>query len=84
MKLFLKCEEAAHICDKSQYKEANFFERLILKIHLLVCNLCRGYSKNNAKLTHSLKEANISTLAKAEKEQLKTTLLCEIEKLTKI
>jgi len=70
MKFFLKCEEAAYVCDKNQYREAGFFEKLLLKLHLLRCKLCRSYSKNNGKLTHTVKSANIKTLAHVEKQRL--------------
>jgi hypothetical protein len=74
MKFFLKCNEAANICDKSQYKEAGFFEKIMLKIHLLMCKFCRGYAKNNVKLTSTIKSAAIKTLAPDDKQQLKEKL----------
>lgn len=74
MKFFLKCDDAAQVCDKSQYKEASFFDKLQLKIHLLMCKLCRGYSKRNAKLTVTLESANIKTLCAEDKQRMKTRL----------
>ena len=47
-KLFLKCDDANHVCDKSQYKEASFIEKIKLTFHLMYCKACRKYSKNNA------------------------------------
>ncbi len=67
----MKCEEANHVCDKNQYKEANFMERLWLVIHLLYCSACRKYSFNNNKLSKALKKSNIQTISQSDKEALK-------------
>ncbi|TXD73762.1 hypothetical protein ESU54_04630 [Aequorivita antarctica] len=74
MKFFLKCNEAAHVCDKSQYNEASFFEKFKLKMHILMCVLCRRHVKRNIKLTKTIKSANIKTLHPDEKQLLKTRL----------
>jgi hypothetical protein len=37
--LFISCQEAKHICDKSQYDEATGWERLKLGIRLIWCKL---------------------------------------------
>ena len=74
MKFFLKCDEAVHVCDKSQYNEASFFEKLKFKMHILICTLCRGHAKRNTKLTETIKAANLKTLLPEEKEVLKTRL----------
>ncbi|MBK5213669.1 MAG: hypothetical protein JJE55_08435 [Flavobacteriaceae bacterium] len=79
MKFFLKCDEAVHVCDKSQYKEAGFLDKLMLKMHLLMCKLCRGYSKRNVKLTKTIHSANIKTLRPEEKQLLKVRLQQEIK-----
>ncbi len=79
MKFFLKCDEAVHVCDKSQYKEAGFFDKLMMKMHLLMCKLCRGYSKSNVKLTKTIHSANIKTLHPDEKQVLKARLQQEIK-----
>ena len=34
----MKCEDAGQVCDKSQYKEASFWEKLKLNVHLLYCS----------------------------------------------
>ena len=47
----LSCDEATAICDKSQYNEASFFEKIKLMFHLLVCKKCGMYSKQNGVLT---------------------------------
>lgn len=50
-KLFINCDEATTICTKNQYKEASFWEKIKLNIHLLRCKICGLYSKQNGKLT---------------------------------
>ncbi|QQX77173.1 MULTISPECIES: hypothetical protein [Aequorivita] len=79
MKFFMKCDEAVHVCDKSQYNEASFFEKLKLKMHILICVLCRGHAKRNTKLTKTIKSANIKTLRPEEKQRIKTKLQNEIK-----
>jgi hypothetical protein len=70
-KFFLKCEEASHICDKSQYDEASFLEKIKLAIHLLYCRVCRKYSKNNAKLTECIEKSNVNCLDESVKNEIK-------------
>ena len=50
-KLNITCKQAVAICDKSQYKEATFFEKMQLNIHFLFCKICTKYSKQNVFLT---------------------------------
>lgn len=79
MKFFYKCDEAVHVCDKSQYNEASFFEKLKLRIHILICSLCRSHVTRNTKLTKTIKSANIKTLQPEEKQILKTRVQQEIK-----
>lgn len=84
MKIFLKCNEAADVCDKSQYKEAGLWDKITLAVHLLMCKLCRNYSKQNVKLTQSIKSANIKTLCPEEKQVLKTRMQQELNNRPKV
>lgn len=79
-KLFLKCDEANHVCDKTQYKEASFLEKLKLTIHLIYCSYCRKYSKNNAKLTESVKKSNVECMDNSAKEMMKENVNKELAK----
>ncbi|WP_375238210.1 glycine dehydrogenase [Aurantibacter sp.] len=74
-KLFLPCEEANHVCDKSQYKESSFSEMIKLNLHLLYCKACRKYSSRNAKLTAILKREKPITM----EQGIKNTLQKQIE-----
>lgn len=49
--LFISCDEATLICDKSQYNEASIFEKIQLNIHFLRCKICRLYTKQNNKMS---------------------------------
>ena len=50
-RLFITCNEATAICNKNQYKEASFFEKMKLSIHLFLCKKCGMYTKQNTTLT---------------------------------
>ncbi|MDO7170782.1 hypothetical protein [Mariniflexile sp. AS56] len=74
IKIVLPCQEANHVCDKSQYKNASLWEKVKLNLHLIYCRACRKYSKNNAKLTKVMRKSNIEYLDKKCKEQMKSEL----------
>lgn len=78
--IFIPCEEANHICDKNQYKEASLREKINLNLHLIYCQICRKYSSDNYKLTKALKKSKIDYLNKEEKQAMKQTVDNEIEK----
>ena len=70
-KIKVPCSEANHVCDKAQYNEASFWEKIKLNIHLFYCKACRGYSSNNQKLTNSIKKSNVECMDKKRKECMK-------------
>lgn len=78
--LFISCEEAHHICDKSQYGEATFWERVKLSIRLSWCQVTRAYTKRNRKLTKTMNGANIDCLEGSKKEELKSMFQKELSK----
>ena len=71
MKVMMPCDEANHVCDKAQYKEATLWEKIKLNVHLIYCKVCRKYSKNNAALTKTLNNSNIECLDKKCKDAMK-------------
>ena len=79
-KLFVSCEDANHVCDKTQYKEASLWEKIKLNLHLLYCKACREYTKHNQKLSNIVKESDVQCMDCAEKEKLKTHFNTELEK----
>lgn len=73
-KMMIPCEEANHVCDKTQYKEATLWEKIKLNIHLIYCRACRKYTANNSKLTKTIKKSNVECLDKKCKDDMKKTL----------
>lgn len=71
MKIVIPCDEANHVCDKTQYKEATLWEKIKLNIHLIYCRACRKYTKNNTKLTKKMRESKVECLDKKDKESMK-------------
>ncbi len=80
MRFFLKCGEAATICDKVQYNEAGTFAKLLLRAHILLCRPCRGYSQQNVKLTKTIHSAKLSALCPERKKLLKQRIKEELDK----
>lgn len=78
--LFVSCEEAQHICDKAQYNEASGYEKLKLKLRFAWCKITRAYVQGNLKLTHALKNGNISCLNASERIHIKTEFDKELSK----
>ena len=74
MKILIQCDEANHVCDKTQYKEASLWEKIKLNIHLIYCRACRKYTKSNSKLTKTIKESKVECLDKKCKESMKKDL----------
>lgn len=70
----ITCDQAAVICNKSQYKEASWFEILKLKLHHLYCSVCAQHSSKNAKLTNLCQKARLQALSEDEKMMLKQNL----------
>lgn len=50
-KFFISCDEATTICDKSQYGEVKFVDKIKLNFHFLMCKYCKTYTKQNTLLS---------------------------------
>ena len=50
-KIMITCDEAKTICDKGQYGEASFLEKIKLNFHFLLCKICAKYGKQNKTMT---------------------------------
>ena len=79
-KVFISCDVANHVCDKTQYNEASLWEKIKLNIHLFYCKACRKYTQNNQKLTKVVKESKVQCLDAVVKESLKKQFESELEK----
>lgn len=76
--LFVDCSEAANCCDKVQYKEASFFEKLKIRLHIALCGPCKEYSTKNTKLTSLMEKSDLKTCTEEEKKQWKEKIDKEI------
>lgn len=77
--LFKSCEESCYVCDKGQYNEAPFWDKMKRRIHMFFCKSCKAYTAKNRKLSAILKSANIHHLCSEDKKQLEEKLLKEIK-----
>ena len=78
-KIIIPCDEASHVCDKTQYKEATLWEKIKLNIHLIYCRACRKYTKRNSQLTKLVTKDPVIMDASA-KESLKSVFEQELAK----
>ena len=70
----ISCEEAAIICNKTQYKEASFLEKIKLRFHLMMCKACAAFTRKNTQLTALCEKAQIRQLSEDEKRKMKSRL----------
>ncbi len=74
----ISCDEAALICNKSQYQEASLLEKLKLRLHMLFCSTCSSFSKRNKQLSNLFNRARLHSLSDSAKEQLKKRIQNEL------
>ncbi|KKN13617.1 hypothetical protein LCGC14_1004550 [marine sediment metagenome] len=72
--MMISCKKAALICNKVQYREATFLERLKLKFHLFVCKNCPEFSRQNSRLTSLCQQADLRSLSETDKKKMKEIL----------
>ncbi|WP_425235919.1 hypothetical protein [Ulvibacterium sp.] len=72
--MMISCEKAALICNKTQYREATFMEKIKLKMHLFMCKTCSAFTKKNTELTALCEKANLHSLSEGEKIKMKQQL----------
>ena len=70
-KITIPCDEANHVCDKTQYNDATLWEKIKLNVHLIYCRACRKYTANNSKLTKAIKKSDVECLDKTSKDLMK-------------
>lgn len=70
----ISCEKAEEICNKAQYNEATFLEKLKLLSHVLICKICARFTKENAKLTTLCQQADLKNFSETEKIEMKRQL----------
>lgn len=72
--MMISCDKAAHICNKTQYREATFWEVLKLRFHLFRCKNCSKATELNTKLTSLCEQVKRYTLSEKEKLKMKEQL----------
>ena len=70
----ISCEQAAIICNKTQYREATFVEKMKLRFHLFMCKTCSKFTKQNTQLTTLCQKADLHSLSESEKAKMKMEL----------
>lgn len=65
------CLETAALCNKAEYQEASFREKMKIRIHLFLCTTCKVYNKRNRKLTSLIDKADLKCCTEDEKTVLK-------------
>ncbi|MFS4456459.1 hypothetical protein [Maribacter sp. 2304DJ31-5] len=70
----ISCDKAAQICNKAQYGEATFIEKMKLRFHLIVCKTCSVFTKKNKEFTTLCNQANLHSLSEKEKLKMKQQL----------
>jgi len=83
--MMINCDEATSICDKNQYGEASFLEKMKLRFHLFMCKHCKKYVKHNKTMSIVFKnhaeicKKESACLSYKEKKVLKEELLEAVE-----
>lgn len=72
--MIISCEKAINICNKSQYKEAPLWDRILLGMHKLICKMCKSHTSKNTKFTSLCNKANLNALTEEEKNKIKNKL----------
>lgn len=84
MKLFFNCKDACACCDKAQYEEASWFEKMRLRWHFYMCRSCKTHSEKNQKLTKLIDESNLCSKNTCGcKERLKQEIARELNQEAK-
>lgn len=77
-KVMINCNEATSICNKNQYCEASFMDKVRLGLHNFLCKKCKLYSEQNAFMTKLFKthmhKTTDAKLCTKDKEVLKNNL----------
>jgi len=70
----ISCEKASIICNKAQYEEATFIEKIRLRFHLLWCKTCSKFTRQNTDFTTLCDKAKLQGLSEQEKLKMKEQL----------
>lgn len=68
--ILISCDEAKEICDKLQYNEASWLDKIKFQFRSLYCHVTRSYAKKNQQLTSTCQKAKIDCMHAHEKKEL--------------
>lgn len=70
------CKEISILTEKSQFEKLSFKDKWSLWFHMVICKLCKNYTKESRALNGALKrQKNITTtLTQIEKEHIQQGL----------
>ncbi|WGK63581.1 glycine dehydrogenase [Croceiramulus getboli] len=69
-----KIHPGKHLCDKNQYGDTTFWEKIKLAFYLVFSAECRAYTRKNTQLTKTIHRAEMNTIAAEEKIKLQSLL----------
>ena len=70
----ISSEKAAILCNKVQYGEASFWDKIRLRLFLMASKSSANYTKKNTRLTALCQQADLHCLSEEEKLQMKQEL----------
>ncbi len=72
----IDCKEAAYLTDKKQFSKLSVLQRVNLRLHLFMCDVCRKYGKDSRALNKILKytSINIPKLTDEDKQRIKENI----------
>lgn len=76
------CKEATLLAEKQLQQPLSRWERIGLRLHLLLCHFCRRYAKQSKAIDKHLREmaAENTTLDESVKRQWEVLIAAELEK----
>lgn len=82
--MMLSCKAATGLIEKKQVLGLSFGEKVKLKLHLSLCNVCAAYEKQSTKLERLLQDRyskiGPDQLPELENPELKTRIILTLEK----
>ncbi len=66
----MACREATLLTEKKQEGKLDVYEKLALRFHLVICDGCRRYNKQNEFLSQLLKKSSLSDITDFSKMRL--------------
>ena len=80
-KILISCRQATEFISKNEEKKLTLSERIQLLIHLIICEFCKLFYKQNDFIINNVKEVSIEVdLLKQEQEEMTRIIDNSIDK----